>query len=409
MRKVLQINVTANWGSTGKIAEGINTVAHNHGWDCYFAYRCLFTPSISKLIKVGTFFDRYIHYIGSYLFDAEGLLSYYNTKKLLNNIKSIKPDIVHIHNIHDHWLNYKLLFEFLNQTDIKVVWTFHDFWAVTGHCMHFASVGCERYQTGCYNCPMQKVFPKSLMDRSRKNYEIKKRLFSANKNLIVIPVSDWVGEQVRKSFLKDKEICVINNGIDTSVFKPTSLDVLNTLSYSEFLTRTDGKYVIMSVASQWKYDKGLNDYKAMAEMLEDDEIIVLVGVDDEVIADLPSKIIGIKRTTNVQELAALYTRADVVTIMSSAETFGLTVIEGYACGTPAVVYDNTAPPSLITAGTGIVAHDGDYIAAYSAIKTIKSHGKNYYSESCRKLSISEYDNTVCFIRYFKLYNSLIDD
>lgn len=406
MSKVLQINVSANWGSTGKIADQIGNFAIDSGWDSYIAYRWNHCDSRSVLLKIGTRYGKYTHYLGSYLLDKDGLFSSGSTRKLIKYIEEIQPDIVHLHNIHDHWLNYRLLFEYLNTTSIQVVWTFHDFWAITGHCMHFASVGCELYKTGCHDCPMQKVHPKSLMDRSAENFALKKSLFTSNSNLTIVPVSEWVGEAVRESFLQDKRINVIPNGIDTNVFKPTDISEFGSLSHIK--DHIKEKFVIMSVASQWKFDKGLDDYIAMSNTLKEDEIIVLVGMDQKQIETLPKGIIGVPRTNNASELAALYTFANVITIFSSAETFGLTVIEGNACGTPAVVYDNTAPPALITPETGFVVENHNYRMAYSAIQQIKSKGKQNYTEACISLAREKYNKDKCFEKYVELYEELLN-
>lgn len=356
--------------------------------------------------------DSYLHYGEQSLFDNEGLCSRGATRRFICQVEKIKPDIVHLHNIHDHYLNYRILFEYLNKTDIKVVWTFHDFWPVTGHCMHFVSKDCHRYETGCYDCSMQKVYPKALIDRSHKNYELKKALFSENKHLTIVPVSEWVGEMTRKSFLKDKPIQVIHNGIDINVFKPTPFSIYND---KEIKARMKGKYVILSVATQWAFDKGLEDYKRISEMLADDEVIALVGVSDNIRQSLPHNIIGIGRTSNPTELAALYTRADVVTILSSAETFGLTVVEGFACGTPAIVYDNTAPPALITPKTGAVVKDKDYKAVYAKIQEFKTSTsasstitfKNLHSIDCRQRAMEYFDKDKQYEKYVKLYEELL--
>ena len=404
MPKLLQINVTSNWGSTGKIAEECNRTVRAFGWETYFAYGRYSTPSGSTvLIGPSPKWDVYGHYLENCVLDNEGLASRSVTRQLVERIRGLQPDIVHLHNIHDHWLNYQILFEYLNQTDIKVVWTFHDFWVITGHCSHFVHVDCQKWQTGCEKCPQKS----SLIDRSKRNYFLKKQLFSDNRNLIIVPVSEWVGENVRKSFLKDKRIEVIENGIDTGVFRP--IDFQKVLGdFRWFQKVTNGKFVIMAVSSQWKSCfKGLDDYKAMAKILKNDEVIVLVGVSEDIIKTLPSNIIGIKRTNNVCELAALYTRADVTCSFSSAETFGLTIVEGYACGTPAVVYDNTAPPALITPETGFVVKNHDWQDAYAKIQIIKSHGKSVYSEACICLAREKYDKKYCYAKYVKLYEEIL--
>lgn len=404
MPKLLQLNVTSNWGSTGRIAEECNQIARSQGWGTFFAYGRYCNLSQSEMYRIESRWEVYEHYLENRLLDNEGLASRLATKRLVRKMQELQPDIVHLHNIHDHWLNFEILFKYLNQTDIKVVYTFHDFWAITGGCAHFVGSNCLRWQTGCYDCPQRR----NLIDRSKRNYELKRKYIGGCRNLVITAVSDWVGSYVRQSFLKDKDIRVIPNSIDTRLFRPSDAsELLKSLNISD---RLNDKFVIIGISSQWKRgSKGLNDYKAMGKVLQPDEIIVLVGVSDKVIAKLPENIIGIKRTNNQQELAALYSRADVVMSLSSAETFGLTIVEGYACGTPAVVYDNTAPPSLITPETGLVAQDHDYKDAYSKIQQIKQKGKSYYADACIQLAREKYDKEKCFSQYFQLYNQIINN
>lgn len=399
MPKLLQINATCNWGSTGKVAELIGQEAISRGWESFIAFGRYENESSSKKIKIGSKRSVYLHYLSQRIFDNEGLCSQRPTLKLIERISEIRPDIIQLHNIHDHFLNYRLLFEYLNQTDIKIVWTMHDFWSVTGHCMHFISSQCQKYRFECHNCPMINVYPKSLLDRSERNYGLKKRLFTANENMHIVAVSRWVGKMLNDSFLRKKPITVINNGIDLRSFKPS----VNKY-YEEFFR---DKFVILSVASQWKHDKGLDDYIAMSRMLNDDEVIVLLGVDEEIMSNLPHNIIGIKHTDSTQELAGLYTRANVVTILSSAETFGLTVVEGYACGTPAVVYDNTAPPDLITPQTGFIVENKNPVSAYQAIQEIKKRGTNFYARQCISLAHKKFDKHDCARNYLDLYNTML--
>lgn len=402
MPKLLQLNVTSNWGSTGRIAEECNLIARSQGWDTYVAYGRNFNPSQSETYCVVSRWEVYRHYLEHRLLDNEGLASRHATKRLVRKIQEIQPDIVHLHNIHDHWLKFEILFRFLNQTDVKVIYTFHDFWAMTGGCSYFVDSNCLCWQTGCYDCPQKH----NLIDRSKRNYELKHKYIGGCNNLVITAVSEWMGSYVRQSFFKEKEIHVIPNGVDTQIFQP--LDSSGLLKSLNLADRFNNKFVIMGVSTQWQARKGLDDYKAMSRMLQPDELIVLVGVSDNIMAKLPDNMIGIRRTNNQRELAALYSRANVVTSFSSAETFGLTIIEGYACGTPAVVYDNTAPPSLITAETGLVARDHDYKDAYSKIQQIKQKGKSYYTDACIQLAREKYDKEKCFSQYFQLYNQIIN-
>lgn len=407
MPKLLQINISANFGSTGKISEQIGLVAQAKGWDCYQVYS-YGQESALNLIPTGGSLNRYLHYAEQRIFDDEGLASRLVTKCVVKKIKEIRPDVIQLHNIHDHYINYRILFDYLNNTDIPIVFTIHDFWPVTGHCFHFIGADCNRWkEEGCHDCPMAHVFPNNYFSRAEKNYELKRRLFSANNNLHLVAVSQWVRDLMKESFLGDKAITVIPNGIDTKLFTPTEVIPGSTI-LAEFKQATDGKFVILAVAGRWDVgDKRLEDYIEMSHMLKEDEVIVLVGVNDVIRAKLPANVIGLGRTEVPQELAAIYTMSDVLISLSGSETFGLTIVEANACGTPAVVYDNTAPPSLITPETGFVAQNKNVMDSYDKVEIIKKIGKAHYSDACIKLAREQYDKDFSFVAYEKLYRSLL--
>lgn len=405
MPKLLQISLSVTNRSVGGIANQIGQAAIAQGWESYITYthQTELAKTDSHLIKVSSKLDFYFHALLTRFFDLHGLGSYFSTKKLIREITKLKPDIILLHNVHGYFLNYKVLFEFLNKSEIPVVWTFHDFWPITGHCSHFIAVPCYRWKNNCFKCPLKQEYPSSyFLDNSSFNYKQKRNLFTSLNNLTIVPVSEWVGGMIRESFLQDKNIVVIPNGIDISIFKPT--EGLN-------IPDVEGNdFIILGVASQWKgAGKGLEDYLCLSKMLTSDEKIILVGVTSDIRKGLPNNIIGIGKTSNQNELAKLYSRANVVVSLSSAETFGLTIVEGYACGTPAVVYDNTAPPLLITPETGLVARNKDVEDVYKSIQTVKKRGKAYYKNACIELAHTKFDKDRCFNSYLNLFNKLINE
>ena len=221
MPKLLQINSTANWGSTGKIAEQIGALAISHGWDSYIAYGRYANPSRSKTIKVGSKISQLLHLITSRVFDNHGLASRIATKALVKKIKKLSPDIIHLHNIHGYYLNYKILFEYLNTTEIPVVWTLHDCWPFTGHCSHYVHDNCCQWQQLCTRRDCCKVYPTSFLSQTKRNFILKRRLFtSIGSRLVMTPVSSWLADQTKQSFLGKHRINFIYNGVDTSVFVP---------------------------------------------------------------------------------------------------------------------------------------------------------------------------------------------
>ena len=395
MPTLLQINVTANWGSTGKIAEQIGVCAMAHGWESYIAYGRMMNPSKSQLIKIGTKADVYEHFAEQLLFDDEGLSSRFATKCLVDNIEKINPDIVQLHNIHDHYLNYKILFDYLNKTKTKAVWTFHDCWAFTGHCFHFAPKKCDRWKTQCHDCPLKTEYPKTILDRSYKNYNLKRLLFGGCKNLTIVPASYWMADFVKQSFLKDKRIEVVHNGVDLNVYKPLG----------EKSSARD-KFRIIAVSNIWNSDKGEQDIYKLREMLPVDEYeITMVGLSSEQVNNLPSGIRGTQRTQNVNELVKLYSESDVLVNPTYADTFPTVNLEALACGTPVITYRTGGSPEAIDERTGVVVEQGNVEALAKVIRKMRNHPLS--SEDCRKRAERYFDKDKCFEKYINLYDSLI--
>lgn len=396
MSTLLQINVTANWGSTGKIAEQIGLCAMAHGWESYIAYGRWSNPSQSHLIKIGNRLDMYLHYAEQRIMDNEGLNSRCATKRLIHTIESIKPDIVQLHNIHDHYLNYRLLFEYLNMTNTQVVWTFHDCWAFTGHCFHFVTKNCERWKTGCRDCPLKDEYPKTWTDRSKKNYYLKKHLFGECKNLTIVSCSEWMDTFVKSSFLKEKEMTIIKNGVDLTTFKP----------YFTKISNTNRRFRILAVSSVWSPDKGeLDIYKLRTLLAQNDYEITMVGLSADQLRSLPVGIIGIQRTQNVQELAQLYSTSDVLINPTYADTFPTVNLEALACGTPVITYKTGGSPEAIDERTGIVVEQGDVNGLAGSIMKLKAYPLS--AEDCRKRAEEYFDKNKCFEKYIDLYTHLM--
>ncbi|ADV44210.1 glycosyltransferase [Bacteroides helcogenes] len=398
--KILQINVTANWGSTGRIVEGIANEVIACGGDSYIMYGRYASESNSKVYRIGTNVNVYMHLLQTRIFDRHGLSSKRPTLKLIDFIKEISPDIIHLHNIHGYYVNYSLLFQFLKEIDTPVVWTLHDCWAFTGHCSHYSYNSCYRWQILCRDCPQKREYPSSfLIDRSRRNFIDKQKAFTSKENLTLVTVSEWLSKEVKKSFLKKYPIRIIHNGIDTNVFTPVEVKKKD--------LGIEDKFMLLGVASVWSLHKGLDDFIRLREVLSDEYIIVLIGLNDRQIRNLPKGIIGIKRTNSVHELSIYYSVADVYINTSVEETFGLTTVEAMACGTPSIVYDSTACPEVVSADTGFVINKGDLSSLCSILELIRKKGKHTYSNACRNRVTSFYNKSDLYRKYIDLYKELL--
>lgn len=402
MPLLLQINVTSNSGSTGRIAESIGTLVMSKGWRSVVAYGRGEASSLNELIRIGSDCSVGIHALKSRLFDDQGLSSYYATKTFVNHIKGVNPDLIHLHNLHGYYLNYPILFEYLSSVNIPIVWTLHDCWPITGHCSHFDFIGCDRWRTGCGHCPGLSVYPRSLfLDRSARNYRLKKGCFtSVLDRLTIVPVSNWLESFVRQSFLKDASIRTIHNGIDVSTFSPKEVSSLRG-KYS-----LGDKKIVLGVALPWTKRKGLEDMLILSDALPSDQYqVMMVGLSDKQLKSLPAGIIGIQRTNNVQELAELYSLATVFVNPTYEDNFPTVNLEALACGTPVITYRTGGSPEAVDEETGIVVEKGDINGMARAVATVDKHA---YSPQCRARALRLFDKDKCFKEYIRLYESLVN-
>ena len=408
MRKLLQINPVVRINtSTGRIMQEIGQLAMSNGWESYIAYsygRDGIKPCDSKLMPVGNKADVAWHGLVTRLTDRHGLASEGATRAFIREIERIQPDIIHIHNIHGYFLNYRVLFDYLAKCNTPVVWTVHDCWLYTGHCYYYSYIGCNKWKTECVQCPQRKMFPSSWWaDRSKQNFRDKKAAFTSlpKERFTIVPVSDWIKGEMQHSFLKEYDFRVIHNGIDTNVF--TIYDPAEVKKKYQL----EGKRIILGVASIWCEEKGWNDFMRLAERLDENERLVLVGVDEKHQAMLPKNITGIRRTENIRQLAELYSAAEAFVNPTWQDNYPTVNLEAIACGTPVVTYRTGGSIEAVTEQTGLVVEQGDVDGLLQAIRTIEERGKAYYQEPCRTHALKNFKKEDRYAEYLKLYDELI--
>ena len=407
MKKLLQINPVIRLNtSTGRIMQEIGELVMQHGWDSYIAYsrgRDGIKPCQSKLIPVGNRWSVGYHGMMTRLFDCHGLASDGATRQFIREIEQLQPDIIHIHNIHGYFLNYQILFEYLSQSSAHVIWTVHDCWLYTGHCYHYSFAGCSKWKTGCRECPQQRKFPASLLfDRSQQNFADKRAAFTSipKDKLVIVPVSEWIRNEMQSSFLKDYPFRVIHNGINTEVF-----NLFDTQAVKEKY-QLQGKHILLGVASIWSKEKGLDDFIQMASLLKEDEQIVLVGVDEKTQKQLPANIRSIRRTENVRQLAELYAAADAFINPTWQDNYPTVNLESIACGTPVVTYRTGGSVEAVTRQTGFVVEQGDVKGLLEAARNIIQRGKDYYQQPCRDFATAHFRKEDRYADYLQLYDEL---
>lgn len=396
MPRILYINSVCGKGSTGKICTDLYDLAKENGFDCCIAYGRGIAPTNYKTIKIGNRVSTYLHVILSRLFDKQGFGSKNVTKKFLKKIDEYKPDIIHLHNIHGYYINIEILFNyFKNNPQLKIIWTLHDCWPFTGHCAYYLNNNCYKWQTQCSNCKFMNDYPVSYTDNSIKNFEKKNQLFSQlRKDIVIVPVSNWLSDQVKKSFLKNQKSITIQNGIDTNIFHYRSSSFRSKYSL-------DHKRIILGVSNVWDKRKGLDDFIKLSQRLNDQYKVVLIGLNKSQIKKLNkfSNVLGLERTSNSIELAEIYSSADIYCNFSKEETFGLTNYEAQACGTTTLSFDSGGTPETIKNKNAYLILNLD-----DAVEFITKYN---YQKDKEEINIESFDKNFSFIKYIHLYKEIL--
>jgi glycosyltransferase involved in cell wall biosynthesis len=334
-----------------------------------------------------------------------GFGSRFATVRFVKKVSLINPDLIHLHNLHGYYLNIEVLFNYLKKIQKPVIWTLHDCWPFTGHCSYFDYVGCNKWKSECYSCPNRMAYPRSLVvDNSRVNFIKKKHLFSGLEKLTFVAPSAWMAGLLKQSFLSDYPVEIIHNGVDVNVFRPSRQREKLKHRYG-----VSGRNVILGVASIWDRRKGLSDFIKLSSMLLEDQVIILVGLKKSQIKDLPGNVIGIRRTESVNDLAELYSMADVFVNPTFVDNFPTTNIEALACGTPVITYRTGGSPEAVDDNTGLIVEKGDVKRLFESINKTLDVGKGVYEDFCRKRAVENFNKLSKNTEYIRLYESVLSN
>jgi len=395
--KVLQINSVYQTGSTGRIVRLIHEAARRKGLESYIGYGRGYWRE-EELFKIGSDIDFYIHAIGTRLLDRHGLFSKKATARFIEKIDRLRIDIFHLHNIHGYYLHYPTLFEYLK--DKRVIWTLHDCWAFTGHCAYYEEIGCNKWEIECLNCPQKRNYPASFfIDNSQSNFYLKQKYFTSLKHLHIVVPSQWMKRQISKSFLKNFNVKIINNGIDLDIFRPLPNNFRDKYGLND-------KFIILGVANVWEQRKGLHNFIKLAKKLRCDEIIVLIGLNENQITKLPSNILAIPHTNDTQTLVEIYSDTDIYLNLTLEDTFPTTNLESLACGTPVVTFDSGGSAETIDTKTGFVVAKNDMESVLDIIRKMKKTGKEPFRQACIQRAHTLYSQKN-YELYIDLYKELI--
>jgi len=295
--------------------------------------------------------------------------SFPGTASLLE-LPPCRPDVVHAHNLHGEYFDLRYL-PFLSQ-QVPVVITLHDAWLLSGHCAH--SFDCERWRSGCGQCPDLTIYPSVLYDNTAYNWHRKRDIFQRSRLYVSTP-SKWLMDKVRGSMLQAEEYRVISNGVDLSVFNPGDRGVARAR-----LGLPSDAAVILLIHNRVKGNIW-RDHSTMNAALEalagrQDKcrmIFVCLGQNrkPERIGRAEFRFVAYQVDPIV--VADFYRAADVYLHAARVETWGLAITEALACGTPVVATSVGGIPEQVEDGvTGFLTPPGDARAIVTQIESLLS-------------------------------------
>jgi len=387
MKKILFINSVCDFGSTGKL---VRYLSETNKYDTLICYGRKKARLNENTYKTSNGLEVIAAMANTFIFGNCINNCYFSTKKLIKKIEEYKPDLVHIHNIHGYYLNITMLMKYLSEKKIPIVYTFHDCWPFTGYCAYFDYCKCDKYKTRCQKCKHKFSYPYSIFKQKvKKEYYEKKLMFADKDRIHIVVPSKWLKLKVKESFLKEKKISVINNGINR-------IEVPRVKKFD--------KFTVLFVSNYWTVEKGRNEIKKIIKLLNKDIRVVIVG-------GLRSKkgfekCEIVERTNNFEELVKLYTRSHIFANPTLEDNFPTVNIEALACGTPVVTYNTGGSPEMIDKKTGIIIEKYDYMHFAEVINSLYERYV-FKVEDCIEKS-KEYTSEKMKNCYYKLYNLYLE-
>ncbi len=395
--KVLQINATYGVGSTGLIVRDIASEIEKEGGQAYFAYQKAI-KHVQNGYQVGNPLDWKIHALLCRIFGKQAYFSKWATKKLIKYIAKIKPDVIHLHNLHSNYVNLKVLIEYIAQNDFATVITLHDCWFFTGKCFHYADIGCNGFMKNCENCPKKKERPQSLFyDRAKDVLNDKITLLKSIPRLHLVGCSKWICNELKKSRLNGVEQSQIYNGVDVDIFKS-----YDNSSLREKYGLNDSTYVIMGMANKWLLPSNKKILKEVKNTLNENKKFMIIGCTEkqkQLLKNMSEYFIPIGFIKHRELIAKHYSLADVFVNVSHADTLPTVVMESICCGTKVIAYDSCGCAELVLEGCGTIVKENDTETILKEIDKQPSKIQEKYLQKAREI----FNKNKCYKKYLQVY------
>lgn len=396
--RIVQINAVYGATSTGTITKDLHLLSLQEGIESYVVYSYT-NQSVKNGYKMGSRIERKWHALLSRINGAMGYFSHLSTIKLLRYLDKLSPDIIHLHNLHGCYIQLNMLLKYAAKKNISVVLTLHDCWFYTGGCYHYTFANCYKWKSECGHCPQRySGTPAYLYDASHSILNDRKKYFGEINNLHVVGVSQWIIDEAKQNVFKNKNCLKIYNGIDLNIFKPTKSNFKKDCGL-------ENKFIILGPATKWLNPMNESILRYVSENMSDDMVFIIFGVPSHK-ESIFANVKYVSYIKDRQQLAALYSAADVFINCTKEESLSLINVEAQACGTPVITYRNTGVQETIDGVSGFSVENGDVEKMMSYIMQIYKHGKTKYSQYCIEWVKSNFEMNKNYKEYIKLYKEI---
>lgn len=390
--RIIEINATYNIGSTGRIVYEIGEALEKNGVKCFYACQSS-TIKKDNIYIVGNKIDWKLHALGSRIGGMQGFYSKKATKKLLAFIDRNNIDVAHLHNLHSNFINLPMLIDHLNKRRIPIVITLHDCWFFTGKCFHYIDVGCDRFTFNCGKCPKLHMSPISyFFDKTNKMLTIKKRIFKES-NLTIVGCSDWICSETKKSFLKEKRIVAIHNGVDTNVFKAKEFNQGN----------NNQSIKILGIANKWRLECNKSFVEKISSI--DHVSIEIIGANSKDIKYFKSinkNISVICGQKTQEEMSECFANSDVFVNLSRSDTLPTVIMESICCGCPVIAFNSGGSVELVSKECGFIVDSSKPDELVEALQNIKSISR----KRCSEYGLTYFDKRDFVKKYVELIKNI---
>lgn len=334
---------------------------------------------------------------------ARGLANGGARRQLRLALERLKPDAIHIHNLHKAGWDISLVEECARHA--PVVWTLHDMWSMTGRCCY--AYDCTKFVNGCdAACPTPDEYPALAPKRIAAAWAARKTVLESHRNIAAACPSCWMANEARQGIWKNNRVEVIANGLDLQVYKPA--DATSARAALGLDARIPTVLVVADYLRERRKGGNLLDGVLAAAKARPLQLMTLGHFPPPI--DIP----GVRHVhcgyiSSDLMKTLVYSAADVLLHMAPVDNLPNTVAESIACGTPVVAYATGGVPEMVRPGetgwlAGEFAPEAFAAALDQALTTIE--GGAWLRPACRQFAEVHFDQQRQAAQYLELFRSL---